>query len=580
MSESLNRAFLKAYDKEKASEAKRQAHAAERQTQQVDDLIMQFDTTMVSVPTPHFLKATAREPASVVKRAALAFPAVTSARRPTGPTSIGPTSNGPTSHRASPVVEPQSAIASQERSAPEPNREVDLRESIALQMMRASAWEDQRIDAFSGGFPVAPSIHASLNSSPTQPPATSAPVALPEVESEPTIPRPAPVAVAATAPNIPATNIPPLSDALPSRSTTHHPELTAPHAPALSSDEAPHRPATLPTSHERDGHIFRLDQPSYNQPTQAPLPASAKLAQDDSQEDVTGSGECASSSGLNFEVASHRQQALAAESARSGPTGSEQVVVPTAPKAPAGGNGRSRSFAGEMRQVEEKLRRARVRIFNPVWEVDSLQWPPVCTELLERMNGSMKQIADQLMAACQEGLQILAVTSPQRGEGSTTVACCLALLAGNHGLNVAIVDGDIEKPSLSYQTNLEVDQDWRSAIMHQLPLEEIAVHSIDDQITLVPLLNPIGQHEISADDDRIGQMMQELSESFDLVIIDAGQMDSPRSLVGSLGEQGLISAAVAVVDHRNSTPERIEACLRRIRQSGIASIGLVENFAA
>ena len=57
-------------------------------------------------------------------------------------------------------------------------------------------------------------------------------------------------------------------------------------------------------------------------------------------------------------------------------------------------------------------------------------------------------------------------------------------------------------------------------------------------------------------------------------------MNSARSLVATMGEYGLISATVAVVDHRQATQQSIENCLRKIRESGVASVGLVENFAA
>jgi Mrp family chromosome partitioning ATPase len=234
----------------------------------------------------------------------------------------------------------------------------------------------------------------------------------------------------------------------------------------------------------------------------------------------------------------------------------------------------------EAMQVEKKLRSAKARIFNPVWEVDQLQWPDVCMQLMDARSESLAHVAKHLIDACQEGLQILAVTSPQGGEGRTTVACCLAKLAGSRGLKTVIVDGDIENPTLCLQTNLEIEKDWQSALLNQVPLEEIAVHSIDDQITLVPLLNPVDQDELPVDDQRIANMLAELSESFDLVIVDFGHMNSPSGLLISLAEQGIVNAAIAVVDNRTSTTQRIETCIRRIRQAGVHSIGLVENFAA
>lgn len=233
-----------------------------------------------------------------------------------------------------------------------------------------------------------------------------------------------------------------------------------------------------------------------------------------------------------------------------------------------------------VKQKEQDLQRAKLRIFNPVWEVDQLQWPEVCLRLIESKTDTFSQVARHLVEACQEGLQVLAVTSPQSGEGRTTVACCLAKLASSQGLKVAILDGDIDNPTLCLQTNLEIENDWCTAIVNQMALEEVAVHSIDDQLTLIPLNQPVNPDELSNDDLRISDMIRELSESFDLVILDTGSMNSPNGMLISLAEQGLISAAIAVVDHRNTTSQRVDACIRRIRQAGVTSIGVVENFAA
>ncbi len=661
MSESLNRAFLRAYDKEKTSEAKRQATDEERRSREVAELVTHFDTTSVPIPAPHFLQPKARE--QVWAGSATSSQSASDAA-------------------AQPVAKPA-------ESKPTPVQDIDqadennLRDSIALQMLQAGAWEGQRIDAFIGGFPMlshamapstapaSPTSSVSLTRTPAiaaqqeleqtkelerkgpgvevfpmaEPTirgaslvveAMSQPAHVPNIPEQPLVltyesqsneftveptasaaepaARPTTAAVANPVPSEPVRVEPEavkLFQVEPARVEALHvepmrvdvptPELQSPLAPALTHPPTQphvinvpvHQP--VPTTFENHlaqrstgGDIFRLDRPSYAQPVKPAVQAgtsaheaSAGTGLDEPEQEDSSD----SFSAVDIDRTSTAPQEVVYRTHFAPATGSvspetthvaSDIAVETSPKY----SQRMQPMLEQSRQVEEKLRRARVRIFNPVWEVDSLQWPPVCLELMERMDGSLQHVAENLMTACQEGLQILAVTSPQRGEGTTTVACCLALLAGNHGLNVAIVDGDIEKPSLSYQTNLDVEQDWRSAILHQLPLEEIAVHSIDDQVTLVPLLNPISHHELSADDDRIGLMMQELSESFDLVIIDGGRMDSARSLVTILGERGIINAAVAVVDHRSSTPDRIELCLRRIRQAGIASIGLVENFAA
>lgn len=232
----------------------------------------------------------------------------------------------------------------------------------------------------------------------------------------------------------------------------------------------------------------------------------------------------------------------------------------------------------EVSEAEQKLWRSKHKVFNPVWEVDTLQWPGVCDKLMEHRAESMAQVAAHLKAACQDGLNILGVTSPTSGEGRTTVACCLARLAASHGLNVVLVDLDLDHPTLCLQTNLEVEQDWRDCLDGDIALEEVAVHSIDDQLTLLPLKDRSDRPELLASDMGIADMLRELSESFELVIVDACRMDSSGNVICGLASAQIFDAAIVVVDRRNSHQERIEDAVRALQQTGVGSIGIVDNF--
>lgn len=434
--------------------------------------------------------------------------------------------------------------------------------------------------------------------------------------------RSAPAASAApqeTATMAPLANAPSPSPAeAPSAATAEIPELTAPDAPAISDRGGPqyertvrYRTRSTRPAIDRDGGIFRLDRPSYaaTQPIdsqESSLGSEASVVEALSQTSIdVASPEPATSSRPAAEIpavvvhqsTSHAPHADSLPPAANNFVESKPAVeanpVPHNQPAASETNHRMDSAsslggvprpdpaaAKDTSDVEQKLRAAKSRTFNPVWEVDNLHWPHICFDLMEQSGSAMATVAQNLVTACEEGLQLLAVTSPKGGEGRTTIACCLAMLAGSRGLKVAIVDADLESPSLSHQTNLDVDQDWKSAVESQIPLEEVAVHAIDDQVTIVPLLQPIGHSEMSTDDNRIAAMLQELTEGFDLVIADMGHMNSPRSLIPTMGEHGIISAVVAVVDRRETSPEHLDSCIRRIRQSGVVSIGLVENFAA
>jgi Mrp family chromosome partitioning ATPase len=586
MNEGLNRAFIRAYDKEKSSEARRKHQAQQQQADELSRLMVQFDTATIDIPAPHMLQAKKR----IAEEAVVGAPVRSS--RPTSAASI-----------------PQPSVPSQDVSLA---ADEGLRDSIAEQMLRAVSWEQQALGTFTGEVRLQSGLPGNRQSAERGGNVTVAQGSSGQAGDVPQSPAPGvnvgvageretllressvlrrdsiaerPLPAANTAGARASEALPLATGAAASQSDARQqPNSTAAapeHLPLAVSTPTESSPSAADPSgvrREKSGNIFRLDRPSYHREAGTPAPDML-----DVEDEKTEALELACDA--VDEQASSASDTQWLDRTRI-PLGRVDSPVLAAPHV-----GRTRDTDAtpakrnpladaEAKELEKRLREAKVRIFNPVWEVDNLQWPPVCLELMHRMSSNFKSIAENLAAACQDGLQVMAVTSPQRGEGTTTVACCLALLAGSHGLNVAIVDGDLEKPTLSYQTNLDVEQDWRGALINDLALEEVAIHSIDDQVTVVPLLNPISEFEMTSGDERIINMMRELTSCFDLVIVDAGRVDSTRSLIRTLGERGLISAAVAVVDHRSSTPDRIEACLRRIRQAGVHSIGLVENFAA
>ena len=232
----------------------------------------------------------------------------------------------------------------------------------------------------------------------------------------------------------------------------------------------------------------------------------------------------------------------------------------------------------ELSQVEEKLRTSQHKVFNPIWEVDRLQWPSVCDKLMEQRAQSMAQVAAHLKMACQDGLSVLGVTSANKSEGRTTVACCLARLAAMHGMSVALVDMDLDNPTLCLQTNMEVEQDWRDAMASGTSLEDVAVHSIEDQLTVLPLKERGGRPGLMASDERLAGMLASLSESFDLVLVDTCRLQSTGNAIAGLASTKIFDAAIIVVDRRNSNQERVELSVRELQQAGIESIGIVDNF--
>ncbi len=527
MQNSLNQAFIRAYAKDRDASHQRsaaqesQSQAAQRKAQ--EELIMRIDTTSVDIPRPYLLK-----------------PNPTKQSVATG---VPRTLDAASQRDARPAPEPKKAEDAQEDA---------LRAQIAAEMLRAGEFQSEQIASLNSFFSIrstvsSPSANSNLN---------------------------APMVASLAGESRGSSGMDEELD---------QPPTFVGRSPILAQAQV--------TQSTRSGAIVRVDTPADATASRVderkPEPAKEQVnSQDESRRAATARAFVKQTSIGKIKVTTQPNlptSALPASKAPMSPTPMSPVPMSPAaieePKADLQ-SARHAAAVAETRQVESELRQAKVRVFNPVWEVDQLQWPEVCVRLIETRTESLAHVTKHLIDACQEGLQVLAVTSPEGGEGRTTVACCLAMLAGSRGLKVVVVDGDVDNPTLSIQTNLDIESDWQTALTNQLPLEEVAVHSIDDQITLVPLMAPLDQDELPLNDHRIATMLTELSESFDLVIVDMGHMSSPNNLMQTLADRGIINAAIAVIDYRTTTPQRIETCIRRIRQAGVSSVGLVENFAA
>lgn len=338
---------------------------------------------------------------------------------------------------------------------------------------------------------------------------------------------------------------------------------------------APMHPMTMPATQEpmprRMGQILRVDVPR-NHSDAAAMPA-------------TVAPPAAPAAMPTPMPASAPVQALPAQSMDSQPMPmqSMQPAPPMAasidaPVAKYVLEQRRIDRAHKLNEAEEKLRHITHKVFNPVWEVDNLQWPVVVDKLMQQRAQSMSHVAEHLKAACQDGLSVLGVTSADKGEGRTTVACCLARLAAAHGLKVALVDIDLDHPTLCVQTNMEVENDWRDCLSEDVSLEEVSVHSIDDQLTVLPLKPRGGRPGLLASDSRIADILNDLSECFELVIVDCCKINSSGNIITGLAHTKIFDAAIVVVDRRDGQADRVEDAVRMIQQTGIESIGIVDNF--
>ena len=113
-----------------------------------------------------------------------------------------------------------------------------------------------------------------------------------------------------------------------------------------------------------------------------------------------------------------------------------------------------------------------------------------------------------------------------------------------------MVDANLPDPKLAQALGLLPEVGWEASLSAGLPLAEVAVESITDRLTVVPLLaapaEPGGQ---GAEASRAVADLETLAQNYDAVLLDLGGLEAdaaasppPAPRAGCPGRSGKLSA--------------------------------------
>lgn len=214
----------------------------------------------------------------------------------------------------------------------------------------------------------------------------------------------------------------------------------------------------------------------------------------------------------------------------------------------------------------------------PAWEVDRFLWPALCEKLLRDEQSYFAQAGSKIASAVRDGLKSLAITGSRRGEGRTTLALCLARSAAKAGLKVVLVDADFARPQLAATLGLEIAASWHEAALGKTSLAEVAIKSIEDNLTVLPLDVSTAATPLSLADPRLTRTLRDAARSFDLLVLDLGPTAAGSESLFPEDEPPPADAAIVVRDLRYSTSAESQAIGERLSLSGIEAVGIAENF--
>ena len=205
------------------------------------------------------------------------------------------------------------------------------------------------------------------------------------------------------------------------------------------------------------------------------------------------------------------------------------------------------------------------------WEIDVFDLPPTVADLFFD-DGLFNDLSDRMLQANRGGLRTMLITSLLAGEGRSSVAMGMAMTAAASGLKVALVDADFSSPSLADDFRLDLDFGWIDHIRERAPIGETAVHAMEDNVTLFPLL--AGRSSDQATPAECNELVASLRSHFDLIIID-GEIAHEIDIRPMSRE---IDSAVIVYDPSQSSDLAVKKTGEQLRANGVSGIGCVENF--
>jgi len=217
------------------------------------------------------------------------------------------------------------------------------------------------------------------------------------------------------------------------------------------------------------------------------------------------------------------------------------------------------------------------REFSPDWEVDRFVWPEICTRLLEVESRYFRHVGQRLKIATKQGRHVLMIAGSRRGEGRTSLALCLARCAAESKVKVAIVDADFGNPQLGAHLGMDTPCSWLEVIAGKAPLNEAAVASVEDRLTLFPLAGS-EDVQIESGDGRLPALLAEISSHYPLVIVDVGPMAAEDQHPFVDAERCPVDAVIVVRDLRYTTEKKAAATAEQLQQGGIQAVGVAENF--
>ncbi len=230
----------------------------------------------------------------------------------------------------------------------------------------------------------------------------------------------------------------------------------------------------------------------------------------------------------------------------------------------------TRSSKGGGRPVE--------REFRPAWEVDNLEWPHTVQRLFTEQANRFDSLVAKMVQLADSGAKRIAVVGNAPGAGATTLTLCLARRLSEVVEKVALVDGNLDNPQLATELDVHLEAGWEDVLAGKQVAEETAVASVEDGITVLPVMTADAALLADTVAERTAIVLQDLAMNHDVVVLDAGPVRGGVASVIADREKPTVDAAIVVCDARHPVELGLRETVAELAAHGITTVAVAENF--
>lgn len=181
-----------------------------------------------------------------------------------------------------------------------------------------------------------------------------------------------------------------------------------------------------------------------------------------------------------------------------------------------------------------------------------------------------------LFSSLDTPLRSLMVTSPEPGEGKSTITANFAVTMAQRGCRVLLVDADLRRPTLHQSFKAQQTPGLSSVLLGDCAEEDAIISPLAEVPTLsflpAGLLPPSSVETLGA--QKMRDLVEGWSRKYDLVLFDT----SPILSVADVSSLARIVTAVILIARSGKTPEKVlQRAYLTLKQAQAKVLGVVLN---